>query len=141
MSVKVGVIGGGSWGATLADLLAANGHEVVLWEYFPKTVESLRKTRRLAVLPASGAADPQTQMLVLRESVSLLYYPLWLVDYKVADRPYRVVVDANHGTVNSGTAPAANERLNPVLALRVAAMLAVAVFASWAASNWLLAWV
>ena len=98
--------------------------------------EVAERGRRLAVLPASGAADPQTQMLVLRESVSLLYYPLWLVDYKVADRPYRVVVDANHGTVNSGTAPAANERLNPVLALRVAAMLAVAVFASWAASNW-----
>jgi hypothetical protein len=92
--------------------------------------------RKLALLPASGAADPQTRMLVLRESVSLLYYPLWLVEYQVADRPYRIVVDANHGTVNSGTAPAANERRNPVLALRVAAMLAVAVFAAWAASNW-----
>jgi glycerol-3-phosphate dehydrogenase (NAD(P)+) len=51
MSVKIGVIGGGSWGATLADLLASNGHEVVLWEYFPKTVETLRKTRKLPVLP------------------------------------------------------------------------------------------
>ncbi len=65
-------------------------------------------------------------MLVLREAVSLLYYPLWLVDYQVADRPYRIVVDANDGTVNSGTAPAANQRLNPVLMLRVAALLVVA---------------
>jgi hypothetical protein len=98
--------------------------------------EVAERGRKLALLPASGAADPHTQMLVLRESVSLLYYPLWLVDYQVADRPYRVVVDANHGTVNSGTAPAADQRLNPVLALRVAGLLAVAVFAAWAASSW-----
>jgi hypothetical protein len=98
--------------------------------------EMAERGRKLALMPSSGAADPHTQMLVLRESVSLLYYPLWLVDYKVADRPYRIAVDANHGTVNSGTAPAANERLNPILTLRVAGLLAVAVFAAWAASNW-----
>ena len=64
--------------------------------------EVAERGRKLALLPASGAADPHTRMLILRESVSLLYYPLWLVDYQVADRPYRIVVDANDGTVNSG---------------------------------------
>ncbi len=87
--------------------------------------------KKLALLPASGAADPHTRMLVLRESVTLLYYPLWLVDYQVADRAYRIVVDANDGTVNSGTAPAANERLNPLLALKVVALVVVAVLAAW----------
>jgi hypothetical protein len=91
---------------------------------------------KLALLPASGAADPHTRMLVLREAVSLLYYPLWLVDYQVADCPYRIVVDANHGTVNSGTAPAADQRLNPVLMLRVAALLVVAAAAAWVAASW-----
>ena len=59
--------------------------------------EIAERGRRLALQPASGAADPQTSMLILRESVSLLYYPLWLVDYQAGGRPYRVVVNAHDG--------------------------------------------
>ncbi len=48
---KIVVLGGGSWGATLATHLAQNKHEVTLWEYFPEVVESLKKTRTLKTLP------------------------------------------------------------------------------------------
>jgi uncharacterized membrane protein YfcA len=75
-------------------------------------------------------------MLILRESVSLLYYPLWLVDYHVGERTYRIVVDANDATVNSATAPAANGRLSPFLGLRVAGLLIVAALAAWLAFTW-----
>ena len=43
--MKVGVVGAGSWGTTLADLLARNGHEVSLWAREPEVVESIRRER------------------------------------------------------------------------------------------------
>ena len=33
MSERIGVVGAGSWGTTLANLLARNGNEVVLWSF------------------------------------------------------------------------------------------------------------
>lgn len=33
MSDRIGVVGAGSWGTTLANLLAGNGHDVVLWSF------------------------------------------------------------------------------------------------------------
>jgi hypothetical protein len=85
--------------------------------------------RKIAVQPASGAADPNTWMLVLRESVTLLYYPIWLVEYQSGGRPYRIVVDGREGDVNSATAPAGNARLTPALWGRVAGLAAVVVLA------------
>jgi glycerol-3-phosphate dehydrogenase (NAD(P)+) len=40
---KICVLGGGSWGTTLAILLHENGHEIRLWEVFPEHVESIRR--------------------------------------------------------------------------------------------------
>ncbi len=48
---RVGVLGGGSWGATLANLLAANRHDVTLWEFDSEAAAKLQNTRKLAVLP------------------------------------------------------------------------------------------
>jgi len=90
--------------------------------------------RKLALRPASGAVDPQSRMLILRESLALLYYPLWLVDYQAGGRPYRIVVDAHGGSVNSASAPAREGRLTPSLGLRLAALVAIAVFALWLGS-------
>ena len=42
---KIGVIGGGSWGTALADLLAKKGHSVDLWVFEPEVKEQIR-TRR-----------------------------------------------------------------------------------------------
>ena len=49
MSVRIGVVGAGSWGTTLADLLVRNGHDVKLWAREPEVVESIRKDRVNAV--------------------------------------------------------------------------------------------
>jgi glycerol-3-phosphate dehydrogenase (NAD(P)+) len=43
--MKIGVIGAGSWGTTLANLLAKKGHEVVLWAHEAKSVEEMKSTR------------------------------------------------------------------------------------------------
>ena len=38
---RIGVLGAGSWGTTLADLLARKGHDVRLWAYEAEVVESI----------------------------------------------------------------------------------------------------
>lgn len=45
MIENIGVIGAGSWGTTLADLLAKKGHRVTLWAYEPELVEEMAKER------------------------------------------------------------------------------------------------
>lgn len=45
MPEKIAVIGAGSWGTTLADLLAKKGHEVTLWAYEPELVLEMRNNR------------------------------------------------------------------------------------------------
>lgn len=47
--MKIGVIGAGSWGTALANLLCGNGHEVVLWAYEPELVQEMleQRTNRL----------------------------------------------------------------------------------------------
>jgi glycerol-3-phosphate dehydrogenase (NAD(P)+) len=44
MTERIGVIGAGSWGTTLADLLARKGHDVTLWCYEPELVAEMRTT-------------------------------------------------------------------------------------------------
>jgi glycerol-3-phosphate dehydrogenase (NAD(P)+) len=44
MSERIGVIGAGSWGTTLADLLARKGYDVTLWAYEPELAEEMRTT-------------------------------------------------------------------------------------------------
>jgi glycerol-3-phosphate dehydrogenase (NAD(P)+) len=42
---NIGVIGAGSWGTTLADLLAKKGHRVTLWAYEPELVAEMEASR------------------------------------------------------------------------------------------------
>jgi glycerol-3-phosphate dehydrogenase (NAD(P)+) len=41
--MRVAVVGAGSWGTTLADLLARHGHDVVLWAWEAEVVESVNR--------------------------------------------------------------------------------------------------
>jgi glycerol-3-phosphate dehydrogenase (NAD(P)+) len=47
-STRVAVIGGGSWGTTVAGLIAANGHEVRLWMRDPGQAAQLNASRQNA---------------------------------------------------------------------------------------------
>jgi glycerol-3-phosphate dehydrogenase (NAD(P)+) len=44
--MKITVLGAGAWGTSLARMLALRDHAVTLWDFFPETVESIRKTGR-----------------------------------------------------------------------------------------------
>lgn len=48
---KIAVLGGGTWGATLAVQLAEKGHDVIIWEFVPAVAEHLQKNRTLKTLP------------------------------------------------------------------------------------------
>lgn len=41
--MRCAVVGAGAWGTALADLLARNGHDVLLWAYEPDVVESINQ--------------------------------------------------------------------------------------------------
>lgn len=43
--MKIGVIGAGSWGTTLADMLARKGHETTLWAYEAELVQTMQQRR------------------------------------------------------------------------------------------------
>ncbi|MGD0484007.1 MAG: NAD(P)H-dependent glycerol-3-phosphate dehydrogenase [Gemmatimonadales bacterium] len=43
---RVAVVGAGSWGTTLADLLAAKGDDVVLWAYEPEVAAEINRRHR-----------------------------------------------------------------------------------------------
>lgn len=45
MNKEIGVIGAGSWGTTLADMLAKKGHRVTLWAYEKELVSEMRANR------------------------------------------------------------------------------------------------
>jgi len=44
--MKITVLGAGAWGTALARMLATRDHAVTLWDYFPDTIEAMRKTGR-----------------------------------------------------------------------------------------------
>ena len=44
--MKVGFIGGGSWGSTLANLLSDNGHETLIYDIDPNTVNMINNLHR-----------------------------------------------------------------------------------------------
>jgi glycerol-3-phosphate dehydrogenase (NAD(P)+) len=59
MLENIGVIGAGSWGTTLADLLARKGHEVTLWAYEPELVEEMARTGVNSLFLAGISLSPR----------------------------------------------------------------------------------
>jgi hypothetical protein len=84
--------------------------------------------RAVALAPLSGAMSPDSHLFAFRESLALLYYPLWVVRFEAGDRICRVLVSGRDGSVNSAVAPGDNSRRVRLLALQVAAMAIVVAF-------------
>jgi hypothetical protein len=79
---------------------------------FPPT-GSENEVRAAALEQFRSEADPTTGLhrvrfkflQTLRERLSVIYYPLWVVRYRFQDRSYQVLVDAEDGTLAYGKAP------------------------------------
>lgn len=71
MQENIGVIGAGSWGTTLADLLAKKGHNVTLWAYEPELVEEMTRTRSNSLFLPGISLSPELKFTnVLQEAVA-----------------------------------------------------------------------
>ncbi|MHA7819528.1 MAG: NAD(P)H-dependent glycerol-3-phosphate dehydrogenase [Erythrobacter sp.] len=58
MTRTVGVIGAGAWGTALAQMLASDRRDVVLWAFEPEVVEAINSTRRNPqYLPGAQLSD------------------------------------------------------------------------------------
>jgi glycerol-3-phosphate dehydrogenase (NAD(P)+) len=67
----IGVIGAGSWGTTLADLLAKKGHEVTLWAYEADLVREMSETRINSIFLNGITLSPRLRFTnSMREAVS-----------------------------------------------------------------------
>ena len=74
--MKISVLGAGSWGTTLACLLANNGHKVYLWEINEQAAKKLDKERLIPFI--GGATIPQSVVVssdlnIINETEAVLF--------------------------------------------------------------------
>lgn len=79
-NLSVAVIGGGSFGTALANLIAQNGHEVVLWMRDPEQAEAVRRYRHnpryLKDLEIHGGVQPSTDLSAALNNSELVFVVL-----------------------------------------------------------------
>lgn len=98
---------------------------------------AVRERARTSFLrPPTGTVARDTRLFLLKESASLLYYPLWTLRYRYRGRLYEMVVDARNGRIHAARAPADNRRrialfLVSYAALAVALAVAVSARHTW----------
>ena len=67
---KVTVLGGGTWGIALAQLLDKNGHEVKVWSALEKEINVLSETHTHPGLPGVVLSEKITYTLDDKEAVT-----------------------------------------------------------------------
>ena len=71
-------------------------------EVFTAALEGFKRSAE----PATGLSRVRFRFLeTLRERLSVVYYPIWVVRYRFRQRAYQVLVDAEDGTLAHGKAP------------------------------------
>lgn len=105
---KIGVIGAGSWGTTLADLLAKKGHEVTLWVHNAERGEEMRRDRvnrtyipELAFSPFLEITSSLEQAVCGKDSILFATPSQMMRQVMLAARPYvseeAFVINASKG--------------------------------------------
>lgn len=143
MKGRAAVVGAGSWGTALANLLARNGHAVGLWARDPELAEDMLRERRnpryLSDFPLEDAVEPTPDLAaaivgaefvvsalpshVVREVMSLAAPHVW---------EEAIVVSASKG-IEQGSLKRMTEVLSDVLRRTPAPRLAVLSGPSFAA--------
>ncbi|HEY6839095.1 MAG TPA: NAD(P)H-dependent glycerol-3-phosphate dehydrogenase [Geobacteraceae bacterium] len=80
----IGVIGAGSWGTTLADMLAKKGHDVTLWAYEAELVTEMTQHRTNSLFLPGIALSPRLRFTgSLEEAVAAKELLLFVVPSQV----------------------------------------------------------
>jgi glycerol-3-phosphate dehydrogenase (NAD(P)+) len=132
--MNIGVIGAGSWGTTLADLLARKGHAVTLWVFEPDLAQRMAASREndiylpgfplaehLAVTADLAAVAAGRQMLVLVPPSQVMRAVVQQAAPHIA--PGTLLVSAAKGIENDTLLPM-SEVLTQILPAGLAANLA-----------------
>lgn len=108
MSEEIGVIGAGSWGTTLADLLAKKGHKVTLWAYETEVADEIASAGMNSLylpgitLSAKLASTNSLEKAVTGKALVLFVVPSQVVRKVLAEAlPYfsanAIIVSASKG--------------------------------------------
>lgn len=108
MYKSIGVIGAGSWGTTLADLLAKKGHRVTLWAFEEELVAEMEQSRENRIYLKGISLSPKLSFTVsLQEAVQgkellLFVSPSQVIRRVLSDSlphiaPGTVIVSASKG--------------------------------------------
>jgi hypothetical protein len=90
--------------------------------------EVVARARKAFLRPPSGTGSRGARLFVLKETTTLLYYPLWSLRYRYRGRLYEMTLDGRNGVVHSARGPADNDRrLALLLAMYAALAIAVAL--------------
>jgi glycerol-3-phosphate dehydrogenase (NAD(P)+) len=128
--MKIGVIGAGSWGTTLANVLAKKGHDVTLWVYEAELVKRLQQTgindlyldgitlsSKLAYTNDLAEAAKNSQLLLLVSPSQVMRHVL--KDLKAYITEDCLLVSADKG-IENGTLLTMSEVLQEVLGEQIA---------------------
>ena len=88
---RVALLGGGSWGTTLALVLKDNGHQVVVWEFDAEQAEEVKRAR--GVVLRSLVDEVPLDVLFEEERAELVHF-LRLALHHVAMRQPRAADEA-----------------------------------------------
>lgn len=117
----VGVLGAGSWGTTLADLLARRGHVVRLWAYEPEVVNAVN-TRHENPLFLPGCALADT-LWATGDAVAAVQGAEVVVTVAPSHVIRRVVALAKEGIGDSALVVSAAKGIEPGTLLLMSAVL------------------
>lgn len=106
----LGLVGGARPRVTgrepLLPLLAGDLDGALVLEHRGSVDEIRARGHRFALQPASMAERPDARLYALREAVTLLFYPLWRLEYEVGGHQFAVVVNGFEAAVHAADAPA-----------------------------------
>jgi hypothetical protein len=93
--------------------------------------EVLARAKETFSRPIAGVSTDDARLFLLRESMTLLYYPLWSLKYRYRGRLYEMFVDGRGGTVHSARGPADNRKRIALMIGSFALLAFLLAFGAW----------